>query len=399
MRVPRSRAWSARATGRARTLACGLARVLLGAALTAAPLQPRAGVAAPPHDAGPAEHAVPARPGGPAGPAGPSASAGATALTATAATAPPTAAADETAIASPPAASAPATAAAAGSPGRTTVVRQPRDFGHVVGDMLTQRVLLQDGDRTLRPVRLPPADRVGPWLERRTPRIEADAEGRRWLAIDYQFVNAPRALTTTQLPALAIATAPEPGARASRQGERAADGGPALAVPAWPVSIGPLSAPTPSLDPAALRPDAPVRLDSTAALERRLGASASVLALVLAAWLGWWWWRERRESVRLPFARAERELRRLDPASAASWQRLHRALNASAGRVVPAAGLAHWLEERPELKPLQDRLEDFYRRSGRRFFDPDGAAAGVDEACDLLGLCRALRRAERRHAR
>jgi len=158
VRVPRSRAWSARATGRARTLACGLARVLLGAALTAAPLQPRAGVAAPPHDAGPAEHPVPARPGGPAGPAGPSASAGATALTATAATAPPTAAAEETAIASPPAASAPATAAAAGSPGRTTVVRQPRDFGHVVGDMLTQRVLLQDGDRTLRPVRLPPAE-------------------------------------------------------------------------------------------------------------------------------------------------------------------------------------------------------------------------------------------------
>jgi mxaA protein len=320
----------------------------------------------------------------------------------------------------------PAASAGPTAPAGTAVVRQPRDFGHVIGDVLTQRVLLQDGDRALRPLALPPADRVGPFLERRTPRVEIDEEGRRWLAIDYQFVNAPRALTTTQLPALAIATEPEAGADARRSGpgvarsgdarrnaaapeggEAARDAaggpsaaiGPALAVPAWPVSIGPLSAASPSLDPADLRPDAPLRLPSTAALRRSLAASAGALAAVLAAWFGWWFWRERRESVRLPFARAERELRRLEPDSSAAWQCLHRALNASAGRVVPAAGLPGWLDERPDLKPLQPRLEAFYRRSSRRFFDPAVAAAGEGADFDLLGLCRALRRAERRHAR
>jgi mxaA protein len=339
--------------------------------------------------------AEPAAGADPAAAAGADPAAAAGAVPAAAAGAVPAAAAGaEPAAASAPAAGTPA-ADRSGRP--PAVVRQPRDFGHLIGDVLTQRVLLQDGERVLHPVRLPPADRVGPWLERRAPRFETDADGRPWLAIDYQFVNAPRGLTTTQLPPLVIATAAEPVARTAGQDPRTAAAGPALSVPAWPVSVGPLGAPTPSLDPAALRPDAPLRLPSTAALERRLAASAAALAFVLAAWLGWWAWRERREAVRLPFARAERELRRLDPASAAAWQCLHRALDASAGRVVPAAGLARWLGERPELQPLQPRLEDFYRRSARRFFDPDGAAAAA--AGDLLGLCRALRHAERRHAR
>lgn len=288
----------------------------------------------------------------------------------------------------------PVGASAAAAPG-TAVVRQPRDFGHVIGDVLTQRVLLQDGGRPLQPLALPPADRVGPWLERRTPRLEIDDEGRRWLAIDYQFVNAPRALATTPLPALAIRTAL--GEAPRQAGTEVTADGPTLAVPSWPVSVGPLTPAAASLDPAALRPDAPVQLPSTAGLRLRLGASAATLAAILAAWLGWWSWRERREAVRLPFARAERELGRLDPASAAAWQALHRAFNASAGRVVPAAGLARWLDERPELRPLQSRLEDFFRRSSRRFFDP--AVAGGDEGFDLLALCRALRRAERRHVR
>ena len=301
------------------------------------------------------------------------------------------------ASAAPPAsvsAAPPVGASAAAAPG-TAVVRQPRDFGHVIGDVLTQRVLLQDGGRPLRPLALPPADRVGPWLERRAPRLETDDEGRRWLAIDYQFVNAPRALATTPLPALAIRTAL--GEAPRRSGADVAADGPTLAVPSWPVSVGPLTPAAASLDPAALRPDAPVQLPSTAALRLRLGASAATLAAILAAWLGWWSWRERREAVRLPFARAERELRRLEPASAAAWQALHRAVNASAGRVVPAGGLARWLDERPELRPLQPRLEEFFRRSSRRFFDP--AVAGGDEGFDLLALCRALRRTERRHAR
>lgn len=262
-------------------------------------------------------------------------------------------------------------------PAAAATVEQPRSFGHVLGDVLTQRVLLE------RPAAGPalPAARIDLWLERRAPRTETDAQGRRWLAIDYQVVNAPRALTAIALPALSIATA----------------GGPPLTLPAWPVSIGPLTPEQPfgqgELQP--LRPDRPVVPLAVAGIERQLKLALLALLAVLLAWAGWWAWRNRREARQLPFARAWRELQRLDdPTGPQAWRALHRALNASAGRVVQGAGLPRLLAEAPYLQPLQAPLEDFYRESTRRFFAVDGAAAATDYP--LKPLARALRDAEQR---
>ena len=259
-------------------------------------------------------------------------------------------------------------------------VEQPRAFGHVLGDVLTQRVLLQHAGRPVDVITPPAADRVGLWLERRPARAETDDQGRRWLALDYQVVNAPRALTTLSLPALTIATR----------------GGTPLALPAWPISVGPL---TPSevagqgaLQP--LRPDRPVDAVSTVAIEHRFKGALVALGGVLLAWLAWWGGRNWRESRRLPFARAWRELRRVDAASPEAWLSLHRAVNASAGRVVHGASLSRWLDERPHLRPLQAQLEGFYRHSSERFF-----AGGSAAAYPLHALGRALRDAERRQHR
>lgn len=276
------------------------------------------------------------------------------------------------------AASAPAPApAAAGTP---ATVEQPRAFGHVLGDVLTQRVLLQHAGRAVDVAAPPAADRVGLWLERRPARTETDDQGRRWLAIDYQVVNAPRTLTTLNLPALTIATR----------------GGAPLALPAWPVSVGPL---TPAEVPGqgalqALRPDRPVEAAPTAAIERRFTVALVALGLVLLAWLAWWGGRNWRESRRLPFARAWRELRHVDAARPEAWLSLHRAVNASAGRVVHGASLSRWLDEQPHLRPLQAQLEGFYRHSSERFF-----AGGAAAAYPLHELGRALRDAERRQHR
>lgn len=274
------------------------------------------------------------------------------------------------------AASAPAPAAA----GTQATVEQPRAFGHVLGDVLTQRVLLQHAGRPVDVAAPPSADRVGLWLERRPARTETDDQGRRWLAIDYQVVNAPRTLTTLSLPALAIATR----------------GGAPLALPAWPISVGPL---TPSEVPGqgalqALRPDRPVDAAPTAAIERRFTGALVALGLVLLGWLAWWGGRNWREARRLPFARAWRELRRADAASPEAWLSLHRAVNASAGRVVHGASLSRWLDEQPHLRPLQAQLEGFYRHSSERFF-----AGGAAAAYPLRELGRALRDAERRQHR
>ncbi|MGJ3704424.1 calcium incorporation protein MxaA [Variovorax sp. AFSI2.2] len=277
------------------------------------------------------------------------------------------------------------TAGAAGAATAATV-EQPRAFGHVIGDVLTQRVLLEQAGQPLQPGALPSAARIDLWLERRPSRIETDAEGRRWLAIDYQVVNAPRALTAISLPALSIATA----------------SGPALALPAWPISIGPLT-PLELLgegDLQPLRPDRPVAALPTFAVEQQLKFSLLALLAVLAAWLGWWAWRNRREVQQLPFANAWRELNRIDdPASPEAWRVVHRALNRSAGRVVHGASLPQLLADAPYLRPLQPRLEDFYRESTRRFFFAESVAAPArpQAAYPLRPLCRDLRNAEKHH--
>lgn len=200
------------------------------------------------------------------------------------------------------AASAEPAAPAAGAIAAT--IEQPRSFGHVLGDVLTQRVLLEHAGRPLQPGALPAATRVDLWLERRPPRIETDAQGRRWLAIDYQLINAPRALSAIALPALSLATA----------------SGPTLALPAWPVSIAPLTPPEVfgQGDLQPLRPDRAVAALPTDAIERQLRLSLAALLGVLLAWLAWWAWRNASEARRLPSRRPGAN------SSASTTRRAHR---------------------------------------------------------------------------
>jgi mxaA protein len=264
---------------------------------------------------------------------------------------------------------APACAVAADVP---AYVEEPRAFGHTVGDMLTQRILLAAGGRVPGEVAMPSAGRVDVWLERRAARVETDTEGRRWMVVDYQVTNAPRVLTRIALPALALKT---------RDGD-------VLHVPEWPASIGPL-APDSAFDADALQAMRPDRLAAPAALapiRRQLSASLAALAATLFAWAAWWVWRNRREEARLPFARAWRQMRQLGSPQAQSdipWRVMHRALNETAGHVVHAGSLAALVGREPWLQPLQPQLARFYRQSEARFFAPqpnDASRTGYGDA-------------------
>lgn len=257
-------------------------------------------------------------------------------------------------------------------------VEQPRAFGHVIGDLLTQRVLLHHEGRDL-VATAPPPERVGLWFERQPARLERDSEGRRWLVLDYQVINAPRDLRTVSLPALTLAS----------------DAGAPLVLPAWPVSIGPLAPHEASEASEAMRPDRVVAPHPTAPMARQLTQSIGALALVLLAWLAWWGTRQWRDARRLPYARAWRELRRLDPAGAGAWLAMHRAIDASAGRVVQGATLPRLFADAPQLAALRAQIEAFYRHSDQRFF----ADASDAPPYPLLDLCRALRGLEKRHHR
>lgn len=264
---------------------------------------------------------------------------------------------------------------AAAAADATAVVEQPRSFGHVVGDVLTQRVLL-DGDRQPLPANLPAPQRLSAWIERRPARTERGTDGRRWLVVDYQLVNAPRSLATVRIPAWRLA------------GDAAR---PALLVPAWPIGVSPIIASaTPGTSAWELRPDRPAPAVATGPLRLRLMLASIALAVCLAAWVGWWAWRHWRDAMTQPFASACRVLGRHDDPGGASWRAMHEAFDRTAGEVLRASTLQRLFERAPQFAPFRGRIEDFYAQSAARFFGAAGAAAPP------RALCHDLRRVERR---
>src|SRR5262245_2350134 len=83
-------------------------------------------------------------------------------------------------------------ATAAHAVAETACVEQPRPFGHVLGDVITQRVRLDVANADFTPAELPSAQRLNVWFDRRKPRIETAADGTRWLTVDYQIINTPQ---------------------------------------------------------------------------------------------------------------------------------------------------------------------------------------------------------------
>lgn len=279
----------------------------------------------------------------------------------------------------PPAAAVAADAAAARSAGVPAHVEQPRAFGHTVGDVLVQRVRLSGDHGPVAVTRPLAPGRIGLWLERRPVRETRDADGARWLVIEYQLINAPQALTALALPALDIATS-----------------GPLLSVPAWPFSAAPLTPRTafaPEGGLGALQPDRPAPAIDTVPIRRRIGLWGALCAASLLAWGGWFVWRNGHARRNQPFARALRELRGLPDDAPGAWQALHRAFDRTAGRTLQPASLPRLFERAPQYASLRSDIERFYAQSAERFFGsgPQG------DPLPLHRLARRLRSLEKRH--
>ncbi len=256
------------------------------------------------------------------------------------------------------------------------VVEQPRPFGYVVGDVLQQRVLLQAD-----PISLPHAGRVGVWLDRRVPGISRDAQGRRWLVVDYQLINAAQGLTTVNLPAWELGT----------------KSGQTLSIPRWPISVGPLTGRTVIAQGGlqVLRADRPAPIVPTEPITRQLETWTGAFALTLLIWIGWLAWRNWRDARDRPFARAAREMRGVGDDAPQAWQALHRAFDRSAGRVVQPATLATLFERARYLEPLRPRIEEFFRCSADYFFRSGNTRPAL--TLSVHALCGELRRVERRY--
>ena len=288
-------------------------------------------------------------------------------------------------------------------------VEQPdRAFGRMIGDVLTQRVRLADGE-TIDEQALPAAGRTDVWFARLPSAVVDGRAGERHVELRYQIVNSPDAATVAALPPTELTLIERPGEQSG--GDPAIASPPApIAVPSWPIVIVPLlpaaaarapDVPGPDgLDVAlpAMRPDRLLPPLDTAPHRERIRAATAALVGSLAAWSLWWAWRRRRDATRLPFARARAELRGLAAASREedprAWRAAHAALNATAGSVSGPATLDALLERAPWLLPHRERLLAFHDASAGRFFEQPPRL----EPFELQALVRDLERAERRQA-
>ncbi|HWW79412.1 MAG TPA: hypothetical protein VNY82_07430 [Steroidobacteraceae bacterium] len=249
------------------------------------------------------------------------------------------------------------------------VVEQPRLTGYFVGDLLTQRVLLQRDGQPFTPVALPANGRVSAWFERRGTTVATDAALHRWLVVEYQILNAPPKLTDVTLPAWQLTVATVAGASPVT-----------LKIPSVLINIAPLSPPgspeqvgTLDLRPDRISPAIPI-----APIRRALALSSSALALTLLAWIAWVVWRNRRAVATQPFARALREMRTLDDREPRAWQALHRAFDRTAGRVVQSTTLPALFAKAPHLTPARPQIEAFFQQSSLMFFGSATADAAKD---------------------
>ncbi len=259
---------------------------------------------------------------------------------------------------------------------------QPRAFGYFIGDVIERRLRLPQSVNW-QSLSLPEPERVNAWFALQSLDGAQDAGGRQWLLMRYQIVNSPERSRQVPLPSLAIPMG---------------DAEP-LRLPAMLVTVSPLAmtGQEESERSSALRPDRLPGFEPTKPVLQQLTRWLKALSAIVLAWIIWWCWRQWRDRTRLPFDQAWAEIRAMprpgeDPLA---WQRLHRAINESAGHVVQASDLPRFIRQWPHFDEVRPALEKFFALSNTRFF----AVSVSDETFDLAGLSRSLRQIERSVAR
>lgn len=276
---------------------------------------------------------------------------------------------------------------------------EPRAYGHTVGDRVRRQVQVYvPAGYALDEETLPKAVRRGVPIELRslTRQQHRDGAGSRLeLTFDYQVFLAPREVRTLELPPMVLGFKGSPRSQDVR-------------VEAWPLTVSPLVPVdvSPRRGLGELQPDAPPPLIDTRAGRWRLAAYAVIASLLLAylalVYVGLPW----RSRQRRPFTVAWRALKAMpelvhpETVSTApaqhrlAFQRLHDALNQTAGEVVFEHSVDRFVAAQPRYAVLHGELSAFFQHSRAEFFggvDPDAARTGTW----LIEFSRKCRDAER----
>jgi mxaA protein len=258
---------------------------------------------------------------------------------------------------------------------------EPRAFGYQVGDVVQRRITVEVPEgMVLDENSLPRPGARGTALELRALRQKAVAKGKQ-IELDYQVFLSPAEARTLEMPSFTLRYEGVPRAQELR-------------IDSWPVTVAPLMPVevSPRTGLGELQPDAAPPLFDTRAQSARLLAYAALLAALLAylafVYFGLPWWGAQRR----PFALAWRQLNPALPWREAC-QRVHAALNQSAGEVLFENGVDRFTTRHRAFAPLKEDIVRFLRLSQREFFE--GGARDADDAAWLIAFCKRCRDAER----
>ena len=275
-------------------------------------------------------------------------------------------------------------------------VQTPRTFGYVIGDVFRQRVHLElYPPYRLEIESLPLRGRINRWLEIRSTVLERPgAQGASVydIDLDYQIFNAPLKLQQLSTPARSLSVG-------------GPDGPMELPIPEWTFSVAPIVSTQGYGNelPWAVRPARPPPPMPVAPHLWRAALAGALLAIVIIylCWLRWGVPLMARANR--PFARAYRDLRRLNRRALdesvyqLALRRLHGAFNETAGRALFADQLAAFHSSHPRFRGLEHAIDGLFAESRSVFFSSDSQApADGSELRRLIGLCHECRERERR---
>lgn len=261
-----------------------------------------------------------------------------------------------------------------------SMVLPERNTGFTLGDLLEQRITIEQSDTALSFTEPPVLQREGSWLERIESRANPDNTS---LLIRYQIINVPTQTVATVLPSLQL---------------EMSDGS-ILGTGEWPFSLSP-QLPAEESDPALLnfmQADEQARIPGSQAITRNIRLlTLALLGLLLSGLAGWFW--QKRQSVRnRPYARAHHRIRKFRKENSEdkhqSWLALHQAFNETAGQTVSSGTLPVCLQHSHWLKPLEKQIYEFYAASTQRFFNTRPSSTTID----LLSFSDQLRQLEHTH--
>lgn len=295
----------------------------------------------------------------------------------------------------------------------TITVSDPRPYGYFLGDVLVRQVdVVTRGPSQLRVAALP---RPGPqlyWLDlvsvdtEKIPSSEGQAHR---ILLKYQMFYSALEPKRVAIPKTTLYFSQSDDPKTDLADTQRQEASPSASmwqiVPELEVIVSPLREiiieKSSNPDASPLRADALAHPIGTGDLRTALLISSFVLALSIAA-LAYqyavWPFRNRKSR---PFTHALRAMMsgsqgHVEAAYAHNLRALHRAFDEAHGRRVFSRDVSAFLNERPEFRPLEIRVRDFFEASSLAFFAADSVSARARLSRDEVDqLARDLAQKER----